>query len=672
MVIHARRDTAAAPRGRSRPHRQRRHHALTIESLESRLTMAADFGDSIAAARVFTAGTAVSGRIGDGAFGSRDVDLVGVTVAAGGRLTVDIDARSLRGGSTLDSYLRVFDRSGRVVVSNDDHGGSLDSYVSVSLPTAGTYYVGVSGWGNAGYDPRRAGSGRSGSVGVYAATITVANPAPVDTAGDSIETARDIGRLLGGVTIRETIGGTDRSDVFRFTLSDRARVGLRLDGLASNADLALVDAGGQWITTSTQAGTAADLIERELRPGTYYAEVRPFDGSTNYTLTLSSQVVWPTFSTPQYRDTNGWGFVDAAAAVAKVQGLARPFPDVPYQPGDDPGIDLVNAPAVWAQGHTGAGTVVAVLDTGVDYNHPDLFQNIWVNPREIAGDGIDNDQNGFVDDVRGWDFVDNDAAPMDIVEGVDWRGLPGNRGHGTHVAGTIAAARNGIGSTGVAPDARIMPVRVLFNRDADNAVRALAIARGIRYAADNGAHVINMSLGGGPPSSAIEQALRHATSRGCVVVIAAGNWPDPTPANPANLAATIDGVIAVGATEHDRSLASFSARSGPDSRMQYVTAPGVSILSTLPGNRYGAERGTSMAAPHVAGVVALMRSALTTASPNRYWAHVTGTARQLPVATVRAAVTVAPDTATARGQFAALTDGVAESGGRRRAARPWL
>ena len=106
----------------------------------------------------------------------------------------------------LDSYLRVFDRSGRLVASNDDHGGSLDSYVSVTLPTAGTYYVGVSGWGNAAYNPLRAGSGRSGSVGVYSATITVANPAPVDTAGDTIETARDIGRLLGGVTIRETIG----------------------------------------------------------------------------------------------------------------------------------------------------------------------------------------------------------------------------------------------------------------------------------------------------------------------------------------------------------------------------------------------------------------------------------------------------------------------------------
>lgn len=158
-----------------------------------------------------------------------------------------------------------------------------------------------------------------------------------------------------------------------------------------------------------------------------------------------------------------------------------------------------------------------------------------------------------------------------------------------------------------------------------------------------------------------------------MVVIAAGNTPDPTLFNPANLAATIDGVIAVGATEHDRSLASFSAKSGTDSRMQYVTAPGVTILSTLPGDRYGWMDGTSMAAPHVAGVAALMRSALPTADQNRYWAHITGTARQLPApsgeSTWIASVTVrssaaaalaldasAPDRprTAARGFFAAL------------------
>jgi subtilisin family serine protease len=235
------------------------------------------------------------------------------------------------------------------------------------------------------------------------------------------------------------------------------------------------------------------------------------------------------------------------------------------------------------------------------------------------------------------------------------------------VAGTIAAARNGLGSTGVAPDARIMPVRVLNHRGEGD---YSTIARGIRYAADNGAHVINMSLGGGAPSSEIEQALRHATSRGCVVVIAAGNSWQPTPDNPANLAATIDGVIAVGATEYDHSLVFFSHRSGPDSRMQYVTAPGVHIHSTLPNGTYGTMSGTSMAAPHVAGMAALMRSALPTANQNRYWAHITGTARQLPAAgaartTVQVTVTPASRQSLARlAAFAMVADPTSLPGAR--------
>jgi subtilisin family serine protease len=665
-----------------RPANGRRPSGLRIESLEARLPMSADFADAIAATRVFTASTTLSGRIGDGVHGSRDVDLVGVAVPAGGRLTVDIDARSLRGSSTLDSYLRVFDRSGRVVASNDDHAGSLDSYVSVALPTAGTYYVGVSGWGNAGYDPLRAGSGRSGSVGVYSATITVANPAPVDGAGDTLNTARNAGTLAGSSTFRDAVGGAD-IDIYRFELSTRARVGVRLGGMTNDANVLLLNRHGDPVASSENNGTAAEAIEKELPPGTYYAYITGSEIATNYTLSLSAEAVLPTFSTPEFRPTiygptpgswngdsgTGWGFVDAAAAVARVRGAAAPFTEVVDLGGIQVGNDLVNAPEVWARGYTGAGTVVAVIDTGVDYNHPDLRQNIWVNPREIAGDGIDNDRNGFVDDVRGWDFIDNDAIPMDVVDtSRDWLGNRGNAGHGTHVAGTIAAARNGIGSTGVAPDARIMPVRVLNHRGEGD---YSSIARGIRYAADNGAHVINMSLGGGTPSSEIEQALRHATSRGCVVVIAAGNSWQPTPDNPANLAATIDGVIAVGATEYDRSLAFFSHRSGPDSRMQYVTAPGVDIHSTLPNGTYGTMSGTSMAAPHVAGMAALMRSALPTANQNRYWAHITGTARQLPAATVRVQVSVTPGTAAAArlAAFAAVAADLSPGTGTRPAPR---
>jgi len=148
--------TAPAARGgvrRAGPH-ERRRHVLGAESLEPRLAMSADVADAIASARVFSAGTSITGRIGDGAWKSRDVDLVGFAVAAGGRLTADLDAKSLAGGSTLDGVLRVFDASGRVVAFNDDFAGSVDSFVSLTLPNAGTYYVGVSGFKNSAYNPR--------------------------------------------------------------------------------------------------------------------------------------------------------------------------------------------------------------------------------------------------------------------------------------------------------------------------------------------------------------------------------------------------------------------------------------------------------------------------------------------------------------------------------------
>lgn len=651
---------ARAPRSRGgsdrragRPERER----LRIESLEPRLAMSADLANAIGAARVFTSDTTLAGTIGDGVLGRRDVDIVGFTVGAGGRLTVDLDAKSLPGGSTLDGYLRVFNASGRAVAFNDDFGGSLDSQVSFTAPAAGTYYVGVSGYGNSAYDPRRPRSGRAGSVGTYSLSVTITNPAPVDGAGNTTATARDVGRLGGSLTVRDRIGGSDTGDYYRFTVTTGSEVHLRLAGMARDADLALLDGRGERLAISTRGGTAADVIRRELPPGTYYAQVAPYGGVTNYTLSLSARPLPPTFSPPSYDPTTGWGWVDAAAAVAKVRGHAAPFSEVADLGGVNRGNDLVNAPEAWARGVTGAGVVVAVVDTGVDYNQPDLRQNIWVNPREIPGDGIDNDRNGFVDDVRGWDFVDNDAVPMDVVDTQIINGQEGNLGHGTHVAGTIAAVRNGIGSTGVAPDARIMPVRVMNQRGRGSWAD---VARGIRYAADNGAHVINISIGGTLPATEVEQAIRHAVGCGCVVVIAAGNLGWATPLFPAHLAATIDGVIAVGAGNDNRSLAGFSHRSGDDPRMQYVVAPGVSVHSTLPGNTYGTTNGTSMAAPHVAGVAALMRSSLPTGNrPHRWWTHLSGTARQLPaVMTTTARVAVTPATlqsATRLAAFAAVS-----------------
>jgi subtilisin family serine protease len=178
-----------------------------------------------------------------------------------------------------------------------------------------------------------------------------------------------------------------------------------------------------------------------------------------------------------------------------------------------------------------------------------------------------------------------------------------DNGHGTHVAGTIAAENNGFGVTGVAYSAKIMPVKVLGG---DGSGSYDAIASGIRYAANNGAQVINLSLGGSASSSLIADAVRYALGKGSVVVMAAGNEGRSQPSFPANLARTSG--IAVGAIDRSDRLASFSNRAGRQIN-DYLVAPGVSIRSTTPNNTYSTFSGTSMATPHVSGVVALLLSA---------------------------------------------------------------
>ena len=292
----------------------------------------------------------------------------------------------------------------------------------------------------------------------------------------------------------------------------------------------------------------------------------------------------------QYSSRNGYGLANAAEAVAKVIGEDT-FEDVPDKGGKEWGADAVNAPEAWAKGYTGEGVVVAVLDTGVDYNHEDLKNNIWTNSGEIANNGKDDDGNGYIDDFYGWNFNGNNNNTIDVD------------GHGTHVSGTIAGENNGFGVTGIAYDAQIMPVKVL---DDSGSGSNTAVADGIYYAVDNGANVINLSLGGSVPSPDVEEAVKYASDRGITVVMAAGNSGGAMPLYPASYADRYG--IAVGAIDEDKNLANFSNRAGSDP-LTYVTAPGVDIYSTLPDNKYESYSGTSMATPHIAGVVALMLSA---------------------------------------------------------------
>jgi subtilisin len=304
----------------------------------------------------------------------------------------------------------------------------------------------------------------------------------------------------------------------------------------------------------------------------------------------SSDPTTNAFSTESYNSTNGYGLINAAAAVAKAAGQ-NTFADVPDLGGNNWGADLVKAPEVWAHGYTGKGVVVAVLDTGVDYNHEDLKNNIWTNTKEIPGNGIDDDGNGYIDDVSGWNFADKNNNTLD------------KNGHGTHVSGTIAGENNNYGVTGIAYDAKIMPVKVLNDSGSGS---YSSISKGIHYAVDNGANVINLSLGGASSNSTLESAINYASSKGVIVVMAAGNDGDSLPGYPARYA--YKSGIAVGAVDSNNNLADFSNRSGTN-EISYVTAPGVKVYSSVPNNQYATYSGTSMATPHVAGVVALMLSA---------------------------------------------------------------
>lgn len=334
---------------------------------------------------------------------------------------------------------------------------------------------------------------------------------------------------------------------------------------------ALMDQAESWATPEESAGNHIALGSNSWSSNSWNAD--------------SLSVPNPT----RFNATYGYGAVDAAAAVARAIGQPR-FWDVPDLGSFDQPNDQVFAPEVWNRGFTGQNVIVAVLDTGVDYTHFDLSNNIWINSDDIFGNGIDDDNNGYIDDIVGWDFHDDDYSPLDTDK------------HGTHVAGTIAASNNGIGTTGVAHNAKIMPVRVLGDRGGSNT----NVAMGIRYAADNGAHVINLSLGGGY-SQEIEQAIEYASLRGSFVVMAAGNDSLPEPGHPARYAS--DRGVAVGAVDAWGQIADFSNRAGYDWNVRYVVAPGVGIYSTMPGHLYDKLDGTSMAAPHVSGVVALMLSA---------------------------------------------------------------
>ncbi len=247
--------------------------------------------------------------------------------------------------------------------------------------------------------------------------------------------------------------------------------------------------------------------------------------------------------------------------------------------------------------------VIAIIDTGVDKDHPDLAANMWSNPGEIADNGIDDDHNGYIDDTYGWNFAvsaEGSNSPID------------DHGHGTHCAGIVnAMTNNGFGVAGVTPDARIMAVKIFYDFSVLNA------ALGIIYAADNGADVVNMSWGACWPTPILEQALNYARARGVILVASAGNDGDNRTGYPAGYPST----IGIGASNSDDHITDWSTYNDAVD----LCAPGLSVLSLRAANTdmyaghnepnvhiidndYYLASGTSMSGPHVVAVAGYMRA----------------------------------------------------------------
>lgn len=329
-------------------------------------------------------------------------------------------------------------------------------------------------------------------------------------------------------------------------------------------------------------------------------------------------------SLPQvrYAEPNYYRYINAAPndpGFPLMWGL-----DNTGQTGGTPDADI-DAPEGWNIETGSHDVILAVIDSGTDIDHEDLAANIYVNPGEygvageLANNGIDDDGNGFIDDVRGWDFRSGDNDVRD--------NSPACVGHGTHTAGTAGAVgNNAVGVTGVARNVSILPIRALGPilgilcgaNDAD-------LIDAINYAALMGADVSNNSWGGSGGSKAVRDAIAAARH---VFVAAAGNEGnnnDSKPSYPASY--KLDNIVAVAATDDNDLLPSFSNYGATSVDL---AAPGVDILSTLPGDSYGQLSGTSMATPHVAGVAALVKQLHPAWGSGAVAAAVKTSASQLP------------------------------------------
>ena len=346
---------------------------------------------------------------------------------------------------------------------------------------------------------------------------------PASSAPSSLSTS-DRERVPGEVVVRYT-AAADRSD----------RIDLRNDIQAQSVEpMALPRAEVVEVATGTVDEAIAEL---EGSPDVLFAE-------PNYYYRASAVPNDPRFA-------QNWGLHNTGQSISGSSGTA------------DADIDALEA---WDATTGSHDVVVAIADTGVAYDHPDLAANIWANPGETVN-GADDDLNGFKDDTRGWDFIDDDNTPRDLV------------GHGTHVAGTVGAVgNNGNGTSGVAWNVSLMPLRVL---DSEGSGTTSDVASAISYAAAKGADVVNLSLGGPDFSLSVSNAISNAPN--VLIVAAAGNEGaniDVTPSFPCNYPLT--NIVCVGATDMNDQLAGYSNYGAANVDL---AAPGSRILSSVPAFR---------------------------------------------------------------------------------------
>ncbi|HND52200.1 MAG TPA: S8 family serine peptidase, partial [Pirellulaceae bacterium] len=562
----------------------------------------------------------------------------GPHAAGGGDDTVDWYSLSLSAGQTLSASLagagvvRLFNANGVQLAAGVDVSTDLAQAINGFVaPAAGTYFVqvadaeaGTSGDGDYTLVVGRGGDfevepndrlaiaqrleGAKSIAGWLNGTPPAAYQADAAGSGDGTRTDGDGGNQAGG---RKQTGGGQRNGAQGDAVSivDAART-RRGDGDVTNAGNSTGGSNGsnssdndadRRVIVRFDDGLPDELVEQWVasRGGRIVTRLHSvFNGAV---------VELPDSAAESTEVARDWSKApNVEYAVADMRRSLAVVPDDPQfaqqwgfdnqgQTGGAADAD-VDASEAWDYVTGSADVVVAVIDTGIDYRHPDLAANMWVNPGEVPNNKLDDDGNGYVDDVYGIDAAADDSDPQDFF------------GHGTHVAGTIAAVtNNGIGVAGVNWNARVMAVKAFsdggFAYDAD-LIEALDYV--VMMKRTYGVNIVatNNSYGGGGFNPAMVDAIRASVDAGVLFVAAAGNAStdiDVVPFYPAGYA--LDGIVSVAATDHADHLAWFSnyGATGVD-----LAAPGDGILSTVPGGDYAVYSGTSMATPHVAGAAALL------------------------------------------------------------------